>query len=324
MSTRSEGEHLAAREGVRTEMTSAAGTRDFDVIVVGGSYAGLAAAMALGRALRKVLVLDGGRPCNAQTPRSHNFLTQDGRPPAQIAALARHQVQAYGTVAFADGIASDARPSDGGFLLRSESGAAYSARTLVFATGIKDQLPPIGGLTECWGISALHCPYCHGYEVRQRPTGILGNGDSGFELTGLVSNWTSDLILLTNGAPGLTQEQLAKLARRGIAVRPERIAGIEHTGGRLRRVVFEDGTSLSREALYLRPPFEQHCRIPEALGCALTPEGYIKVEPTQKTSVPGVYACGDNSSAIRTVANAVAAGTTAGMMANKELVLQGF
>jgi thioredoxin reductase len=322
---RSTSEESAGTKGSgNIVMTGTGNPGRFDVIVIGGSYSGLAAALALGRALRTVLIIDSGRPCNARTPHSHNFITQDGKAPGEIAALARQQVQEYGTVEFVDGIVTAGLPMDAGFLLQTESGTTFSARKLIFATGIEDQLPSIAGLAECWGISGLHCPYCHGYEVRHRPTGILGNGESGFDLAGLVANWTKDLTLLTNGSSGLTLEQSTRLNGRGIEVVSQGIASLEQEGGHLQQVILQDGTRLPLEVLYLRPKFEQHSRTPEALGCELTQEGYIRVEPSQRTSVPGIYACGDNSSIMRTVANAVATGTTAGMMANRELVFEDF
>lgn len=305
-------------------MTNSENPRTFDVIVVGGSYSGLAAAMALGRALRSVLVIDGGRPCNAQTPYSHNFITHDGQPPHEIAALAKQQVEAYRTVEFLDGVASAGRSTDDGFLVQTATGESFAARKLIFASGIRDQLPTIVGLAECWGISALHCPYCHGYEVQGKTTGILGNGDSDFEFAALIANWTRDLTLLTNGASTVTKEQSARLSDRGIGVISKHVVAVEHNDGHLQRIVYEDGTSLPLEVLYVRPKFEQHCPIPEALGCELTEEGYLKVAPTQATSVRGVFACGDNASKMRTVAHAVGTGTTAGMMANKELALDDF
>jgi thioredoxin reductase len=297
---------------------------DFDVIIVGGSYAGLAAGMALGRALRRVLILDGGKPCNRQTPHSHNFLTQDGKAPAEIASLARQQVARYETVRFLEDTATEAKRDQDGFRIVTASGAAFFARKLVFATGIRDILPDIGGLAECWGISVLHCPYCHGYEVRNKATGLLGNGSAGFEFALLLRNWTRDLTLFTNGKSALTREQTATLAARGIRIEVTAVGKLEHADGRIHDLVFRDGTKAPLEALYLRAPFEQHCPIPALLGCETNADGYLKVDPMQRTSVPGVFACGDNSAAMRTVANAVATGTTAGMMLNKEMALEGF
>jgi thioredoxin reductase len=297
---------------------------DFDVIVVGGSYSGLAAAMALGRALRRVLVIDSGRPCNAQTPHSHNFITHDGETPQAIAAQARAQVALYDTVEFCDGLATGGTQTGEGFTLQTDSGMSFSSRKLIFATGIRDVMPDIPGFSDCWGISALHCPYCHGYEVKGEQTGILGNGDFGFEFASLISNLTRDLKLFTNGESTLTSDQSKKLAAHQVQIIESKIERLDHQGGRLRAVVIEDGCSFPLTALYARPPFEQHCGIPEELGCEITEEGYLKVAPSQKTTVPGIFACGDNASNMRTLANAVGTGTTAGMMANKDLCAEEF
>jgi len=167
----------------------------FDIIIIGGSYSGLSAAMTLGRAMKHVLVIDSGLPCNIQTPYSHNFLTQDGKPPSEISALAKEQVKAYPTVTFIDGLAINGNKTENGFEIELSTGDIFSGKRLIFATGIADAMPNIEGFEKCWGISVLHCPYCHGYEVKNEVTGILGNGDNAFELTSLISNWTSNLTL---------------------------------------------------------------------------------------------------------------------------------
>ena len=172
---------------------------DFDVIIVGGSYSGLAAGMALGRALRKVLIIDSGKSCNRQTPHSHNFLTQDGKTPKEIAELGKRQVQLYKTVSSFDGLANNGIKTEKGFEIEVESRERFRAKKLIFASGIKDIMPDIPGFSECWGISVIHCPYCHGYEVKSQKTGILGNGEYGYEFSSLISNWTKDLTLYTGG-----------------------------------------------------------------------------------------------------------------------------
>src|SRR5690606_37550650 len=159
----------------------------YDVIIVGGSYAGLSAAMALGRSLRKVLVIDSGFPCNRQTPHSHNFITQDGETPFAISQKAREQVMRYPTVRFLDDLALGAAKTATGFTVSTKSGDTFLSRKLITATGIADQLPEIKGFAACWGISVIHCPYCHGYEFRNQRTGILANGDRAFHLASLVS-----------------------------------------------------------------------------------------------------------------------------------------
>lgn len=301
-----------------------ADNRHFDVIIVGGSYSGLAAAMALGRALRRVLIIDSGKPCNRQTPHSHNFITQDGKSPKEIATLARQQVERYGTVEFFSGSAIIGAKTENGFRIQVESGETFSAKKLIFATGVWDIMPDMDGYAECWGISVLHCPYCHGYEVRNEKTGILANGEYAFEFCNLISNWTKDITLFTNGISTLTAEQTAKIEKHHIITVEKEIEKLEHTNGQLKSIMFKDGTASSIKALYARSPFQQHCNIPQTLGCELTDEGYLKIDTFQETTVPGIFACGDNTTRMRTVANAVAMGTAAGMMANREIVFEEF
>ena len=299
-------------------------SKKFDVIIIGGSYSGLAAGMALGRALKKVLIIDGGKPCNAQTPYSHNFLTQDGKTPTEIATLAKQQVEKYDTVNFFEGFASKGRKTTNLFEIEITSGETFQANKLIFATGIKDELPNIDGFSDCWGISMLHCPYCHGYEVRNLKTGIFGNGEHGNELAKLIYNWTNDLTLYTNGKSTLTAEQTEKLLNRQIKIVEKEIESFEHTNGYLQNIIYKDHSKAEVKAMYSRNSFEQHSSIPESLGCELNEEGYIKVNHFQETSIDGIYACGDNVTRLRSVANSVAMGTAAGMMASKKMILEQF
>ena len=296
----------------------------FDVIIIGGSYSGLSAGLALGRSLRSVLIIDSGKPCNRQTPHSHNFLTQDGQTPAAIAAVGRQQVEKYETVKFFSGLATGGRKTSSGFEIQTDSGRNFTARKLIFASGIRDIMPAIDGFAECWGISVIHCPYCHGYEVRNQPTGILGNGEYAYEFSSFILNWTRDLTVFTNGPTTLSEEQSAKLKGHNVKVVEIEIQTLAHTNGYLDKIIFKDGTSIGVKALYARPDFEQHCPIPEMLGCEFTEEGYIKIDSFQKTAVPGVFACGDNTTRMRSVANAVGMGTLAATVVNKEIIFEDF
>jgi thioredoxin reductase len=296
----------------------------FDVIIIGGSYAGLSAAMSLGRSLKKTLVIDSGKPCNAQTPYSHNFLTQDGKTPEEIATLGKQQVEQYDTVEFYNDVALDAERTDLGFIIKTQSGKTFSAKKLIIATGIKDLMHNIPGFSTCWGISVIHCPYCHGYEYREQPTGIFANSEKAFHLATLVSNLTTDLSIFTNGSADFTNEQFDILKRRGIPVMESPIVELEHQHGHLQQLYLKDGTRLKTNALYASVPFVQHSAIPELLGCELTPLGHLKVDSFQMTSLPGVFACGDNSSPIRSVVNAVATGALAGAMVNMEITKESF
>jgi thioredoxin reductase len=292
----------------------------FDVVVIGGSYAGLAGALALGRAIRRVLVLDSGQPCNRQTPHSHNFLTRDGSTPAELAAIARAQVLAYPTVQHRAEAATGVQGADNNFRVTTASGAMVGARKLLFATGVRDLLPTLPGFAESWGISVIHCPYCHGYEYRGQPTGILMQGDLAVEQARLVRNWTDKLTIFTDGPATFEPTQQQVLAGLPAAVVTTPVRALAHRAGYLSHVVLAGGQQVPLRALYARPPFEQHCALPLALGCAHTEAGHLLVDEFQKTSVPGIYAAGDATTPMRSVSSAVAAGTLAGAMLNRELL----
>ncbi|GAA0878938.1 FAD-dependent oxidoreductase [Algoriphagus jejuensis] len=296
----------------------------FDAIIIGGSFAGLSAAMTLGRSLRKVLIIDAGKPCNRQTPHSHNFLTQDGKTPAEILSIAREQVAQYDMVTFQSGTVVAGKKVELGFEITTDTGQVFEGKKLIFATGLTDIMPDIPGFAACWGISVIHCPYCHGYEVRNEKTGILANGDFAFEYAKMITNWTKELTLFTNGKSTLTAEQAQKLITKGVNIIETKITGIEHTDGKISRLVMEDGSKVSLEALYAKPDFVQSSDIPTALGCTLGKNGYLEVDLMQKTPIAGVFACGDSTNMFRSVAFAVSSGTMAGAACNKELIDAGF
>ena len=299
-------------------------TNYFEVIIIGGSYSGLSAALSLGRSLRKVLIIDSGKPCNEQTPHSHNFLTNDGETPRSIAVKAKEEVSKYETVHFHSGLAVRGEKTDSGFEITTESGEVFTAKKLVFATGVRDIMPEIEGISECWGISVIHCPYCHGYEVRGEKTGLLANGEMAYEFSKMVYHLAKDLTIFTNGKSTMSDEQTEQLKNKGIQIIEREIVSLTHTQGQIEAVVFKDGTSVNLKALYAKLPFEQHADIPGKMGCDFSPSGHIQVDVLQKTSIPGVFACGDNTTQMRSVSNAVAAGTFAGAMVNKELIDEAF
>lgn len=298
--------------------------KTYDVIIVGGSYAGLSAAMALGRSLKNVLIIDSGLPCNRQTPRSHNFITQDGVKPAAISEKAKAQVLKYDTVRFLDGIASAGKKTEIGFTVITREGEDFSAEKLIFASGIKDIMPAIKGFSDCWGISVIHCPYCHGYEYRGQRTAVFANGEKAFHLASLISNLTSDITILTSGKAGFNERQMSALKRRGINIIENEISEIEHENGRVKNIVFRGIDKMKFDAVYAVVQFKQHSDIPVSLGCELTETGHLKIDSSQQTTIEGVYACGDNSSALRTVANAVYSGNLAGSMVNRKLTEERF
>lgn len=294
-------------------------TNRFDVIIIGGSYSGLSAAMALGRSLRNVLIIDSGKPCNRQTPNSHNVITLDGVSPGEISRKAKAQVLKYDTVHFIEDKAIKGAKTNDTFTIHTESGKEFEAKKVIFATGVKDIMPDIKGFSECWGISVVHCPYCHGYEIKGKKTGVIANGEIAMHLSPLVKNLTDELTILTNGEAEFNSEQLSKLRENGIRVIEKEIAEIEHANGQIRNVIFRDNSKEDFEATYASIPFKQHLDIPELLGCEIDENGYIHVDMMNKTTVEGVFACGDSTTRMRSVANAIASGNVAGAVINMEL-----
>ncbi|HCZ34918.1 MAG TPA: pyridine nucleotide-disulfide oxidoreductase [Cytophagales bacterium] len=290
----------------------------YDVIIIGGSYAGLSAAMALGRSLRNVLVIDAGNPCNKQTPLSHNFITHDGATPANILAQARKQVEVYKTVQFVLDEAIEGKGENGNFEVNTKSGKIFQAKKLLFATGLKDT-HEVKGFEACWGISVIHCPYCHGYEVRNKQIGVVSNGEHAFHITKLVYNLSKNVTVYTNGKSTLTDEQTAKLANRNIMVVEDKLAEAMHEQDHIKQLIIKNGERVSVDALFVKPNSTQHCTIPEKLGCKLTEHGFLQVDEMQNTTVAGIYAAGDNCTMIRSVAMAIAAGNKAGAIINMEL-----
>ena len=298
--------------------------KEFEVIIIGGSYAGLSTAMTLGRSLRETLVIDAGKPCNRQTPHSHNFLTQDGSTPREIATIAKSQVSKYESIKFYDGLAVSGKKIEKGFEITTSNKDIFIAKKLVLATGIKDLMPDIKGLSECWGISVVHCPYCHGYEIRNKKTAIIANGEQAFHLSSLVNNLTKEITIITSGTKEFEDSQLEKLKQHNIQIIEKEISAIEHQNGQLEKIIFKDGSIENFECAYASIPFEQNSNIPEELGCKLTEHGHIEVNFMQKTTEEGIFACGDNSSMMRSVSIAVSSGTITGAIVNHELTQENF
>lgn len=298
--------------------------KNFDVIIVGGNYSGLSAGLVLGRALRHVLIIDSGKPCNIQTPHSHNFITQDGKTPKEISTVARLQIENYKTVKFYSGLATSGAKVDNGFEIKTDSGDCFTGKKLIFATGLRDLMPDIDGFAECWGKTVIHCAFCLGYESKNKKAGVIGNGDYGYKISKLTKNWTKDVTLYTNGKSTLTDDQLKKLTKHNIDVIETEVDRFEHTNGYVEAIVFKDGSKTPIQAIYTKAHFVQHCDIPKQLGCEFTELGLITVDEFQKTTVPGIWACGDNASTMRSVSNAVAKGTLSAVMVTEELIDEEF
>ena len=291
----------------------------YDVIIIGGSYAGLSAALTLGRSLRTTLIIDGGQPCNRQTPKAHNLLTHDGTPPADILKQARKQIGQYPTVESIAARAIQGKQLESGFVVQVDDGRKYRAKKLIFATGIRDILPQIDGLSACWGISAIHCPYCHGYEFRNQVTGILASGDKAAHLLGLVGNLSKEICLFQVQNQVFEHSSIKQIAGADFKFIGANLIEILHKNGYMQGVRLDNNTEMPLQALYIDVPFEQHSKIPMEMGCVMDDTGLIQVDASQKTSIPGVYACGDNASAMRSLSSALYTGNLSGAMVNMEL-----
>nr|WP_315480021.1 NAD(P)/FAD-dependent oxidoreductase [uncultured Rhodoferax sp.] len=293
--------------------------KHIDFAVIGGSYAGLSAALQLARARRQVLVVDAGQRRNrfvdAAGETSHGFLTQDGRPPAEIAADAREQLMNYPNVEWMHGTADEARVASDGRLEFRVGTEAISAHRLILATGVRDELPPVPGLAERWGCSIFHCPYCHGYEMNAGPIGIIAASPLALHHALMLPDWGSPTLFL-NGAYTPSDEDLAAIARRGTQIEATRIARIDGVAD----VVLQDGRTITLNGLFTQPRTLLVSPVAEQLGCALEegPMGlFIKVDEGKATSVPNVFACGDAARAAGNVTLAVADGAMAGFGAHR-------
>lgn len=292
----------------------------FDAVVVGGSTAGLNAALLLGRSMRRTLVIDAGKPCNRTAPHAHNLLTRDGIPPDQLLSLAREQALHYPTISLLTDTVLTAETGPTGFVLTTAGGHRLQTRKLLLATGVQDELLPIPGFAECWGRSVLHCPYCHGYEVRTDRLGVLANGPIAADMVPLIHHWSQRLTLFTNGPATLTQPQRQLIDRLEVPLIETPVAALAHQYGYLSAMHLTDGTSHPLDALFSRVPFRQSGNLAEQLGCALTETGLVQTDAYGHSTVPGVWVAGDASSPMRSLSAAAAAGAAAAAFLNRALI----
>ncbi len=299
--------------------------KPFDAVVIGGSYAGLSAAMQLARGRRNVAVIDAGKPRNRFATASHGFFGQDGVEPARMIETAREKLAAYPNVYFVADEAVDAGGQEGAFTVMLASGSTLEASRLVLATGITDTLPDMPGLAERWGVSVLHCPYCHGYEFGGAPLGVLATTPHCAEKALMITEWGPTTLFL-NGQPMPDAGVLAKLARRGVTIEPSRIEALEGEGRTLQAVVLADGRRIATTALYLTPRTAMASPLAEKLGCAFE-DGFfgpiIATDGKKATSVPGVFAAGDAARGMHNATWASADGVTAGAAVHHSLIFEG-
>ncbi|MFJ4499370.1 methyltransferase domain-containing protein [Streptomyces sp. NPDC088864] len=303
-------------------------TQMYDVVVVGGGAAGLSGALALGRARRSVLVIDSGSPRNAPASHVHNYLGREGTPPSELLAIGREEVAGYG-VEFLSGEALVAeRLPDDAYRVVCADGTAVAARRLLVTTGLTDELPPVEGLAERWGREVLHCPYCHGWEVRDAAIGVIAVSPMAVHQALLWRQWSEDVTLFLHQGPEPSDEEYEQLAARGIAVVDGEVAGLETAGDRLAGVRLADGRVVERSAVVVQPRFTARSGLLESLGLRPVPleagghtlGSYVEADPTGLTAAAGVWVAGNVTGLMDQVIGAAAAGLKAGAAINGDLV----
>lgn len=287
----------------------------YDVVVVGGGAAGLSAALVLGRARRRVAVVDSGAPRNAPAAHMHGYLSRDGMPPAELLTAGRKEAAAYG-VEFITGQVVSIEP---GFLITLSEGRRLGSRRLLIATGATDELPPIPGLSKRWGKDFLHCPYCHGWEVRDRPLAVLGTSAASVEHAQLIRQWTDDLIFFTH-SHHLTETEREQLEARDIRVVDDEVRGIVVEDDRLKGLVLDDGRTIERAALFIRPNMRPRTLGLELLGLEIDDLGFVRVDSVGRTSLAGAWAAGNVANPRAQVITAAGEGSAAAISINADLV----
>ncbi|KOU46985.1 thioredoxin reductase [Streptomyces sp. MMG1522] len=305
----------------------------YDVVIVGGGAAGLSGALALARARRSVLVIDAGEPRNAPASHVHNYLGRESTPPGELLAIGRNEAAGYGAEIVAGRVASAERlpgAEDVGFRVVTEDGRRVEARRLLVTTGLVDELPPVPGLAERWGREVLHCPYCHGHEVADRPIGVLATGPLAVHQALMWRQWSDDVTLFLHTGPEPSAEEYEELAARDVAVVDGEVAGLEIADDRFTGVRLTSGRVVPREALVVQARFTARSAVLESLG--LTPVTqemagtvvgtYIPSDPTGATEVPGVWAAGNVTRLTEQVVGAAAAGLMAAGALNGDLITE--
>ena len=293
-----------------------------EVAIIGGSNAGLSAALALGRARRNVTVVDDSTPRNAPAGHAHNLYTRDGTPPDELRRIGQEQLEPYSVRCLKTRVDKVAGRK-GAFYLKLANGETLSAERLLLATGVSDDLPDVTGLRDLWGKSVFTCPYCHGWEVRDTPLAVLGDGDAGYSYARLIQNWSRDLVFIVGENTALTAEQLEDLQARGIKVVQADVTEFEGHDGELSALHLSDGQRIARQAVFMGAPLSLRGDLHEQLSCAVSEDGSkVVADAMGRTSVPGVYAAGDMVHPTHAIIVAAASGTTAAAMLNHELIME--
>ena len=291
----------------------------YEIAIIGGSNAGLSAALVLGRARRKVVVIDAGEPRNAPAAHAHGMFTRDATPPGELRRLGREQLEPY-DVAFVEARAEHVTGHDLDFTLSLSTGQHVRSRKIVLATGVQDDLSALPGLSDLWGHHAYTCPYCHGWEVRDMPLAVIGSGEEGYQYARFVRNWSRQLSLCTDGGR-LEPDALDHLRQLSVEVIDTEIKRLSTDAEAV--IHFKDATTLRCAGIFIRPPVHLNAPLADALGCARSDDGiYLSTDETGQTSVQGVYAVGDAASPMHSVILAAASGARAASMLNHQFVTE--
>ncbi|MDI3285221.1 NAD(P)/FAD-dependent oxidoreductase [Polyangium sp. 15x6] len=293
----------------------------YDVVIVGGGPAGLSAALALGRARKRVLLCDSGPRRNTAAEHIHNFVTRDGTPPNEFRNVGRRQLTPYPSVEVRDAGVQAITGARGAFQVALSTGAV-EARRILLCTGMIDEMLPLDGFRELWGRSIFQCPYCHGWEVREQRWGYLARGVEGLHFALLLRSWTRDVVVFTSGAFDVPEDMRDRFRAAGIQLETRPVVRLVARADRLEGVALSDGASIPCEVLFAHPPQRQVALV-DTLGLSLDDGGYVRVDPmTRETSIPGVYAAGDLATRMQGAIIAAAAGVQAGAMLNHELTAE--
>ncbi len=290
-----------------------------DVLIIGGGPAGLNAALVLGRARKNVVVIDDETPRNWVTRESHGFVTRDGASPREFRKAAKEQIAAYPSVQFASDTATAITGNDGDFVIKTTQGASYRTRKILFAVGKKDLPLDINGLTEVYGKSAFVCPYCDGWELRDQSLVIIVSGDKALHMAKVISGWTTQYTICTNGSDSLTDEQREELKRHNVTVFDAPIQSINSEEGMVQQVVLNDGIAIPCTGVFFQPKLFTGSELPKAIGCEITESGTVIVDASGKTSVAGVYSAGDAASEMYQAITAASLGALSAVSINNEL-----
>ena len=266
-----------------------------DCIVVGGGPAGLNASLVLGRAKKKIILFDDNKPRNSVTHESHGFITRDKIKPSEFKRIALDNLREYPDITIKNQRVFDIKTENDHFVILTNDGLTYQSRKVILATGLKDILPNIKGIHECYGTSLFSCPFCDGWELKDHPLVVISEDERALHMTKMISNWSQDVVVCTNGKKVFSNEQKHILAKKDIEVIEEEIEYIEGDGGNLRSIFLKSGREVARAGGFVTTGLQQASPLAQILGCSMNNMGGIETDKAGRTNIAGVYACGDNS-----------------------------